>query len=194
MLGCYPDAGGGGAARSRTARCGPAPLSLISRPAATQHPAMSAARRQFRVTMKPRTPRKATASQRIEINRFWNELEEILDRLEDIKLQYAVDTNEEAENILNEAVECDREVETAFSLSGGELECWCKRRPGSDEVSGYNSDDSQAETPSWPEEEEEEEVDWLVDGSDYLRCEDLPLPPSFQQTRELLASWRGLQP
>ena len=137
---------------------------------------------------------------RIEINRFWNELEEILDRLEDIKLQYAVDTIEEAENILNESVECDREVETAFSWSGGELECWCKRRPGSDEVSGYNTDDSQAETPSWLEEEEvgslegKEGVGWSVDGSDYQRCEELPLPPSFQQTRELLASWRGLQP
>ena len=37
-------------------------------------------RRSYRTVMKPRLPRKATASARINLNRFWNELEEFYDR------------------------------------------------------------------------------------------------------------------
>ena len=46
------------------------------------------ARREYRRRMKHLTVRKITAVQRIEINRFWNELEDIFDRLEDIKEEY----------------------------------------------------------------------------------------------------------
>ena len=43
------------------------------------------ARREYRRRMKHLTIRKMTAVQRIEINRFWNELEVIFDRIEDVK-------------------------------------------------------------------------------------------------------------
>ena len=49
------------------------------------------ARREFRTRMKRQTLRKQTAVQRIEMNRFWNELEEVFDRLEDVRAQAKVD-------------------------------------------------------------------------------------------------------
>merc|ERR1712045_786441 len=88
------------------------------------------ARREFRTRMKRQTLRKQTAVQRIEMNRFWNELEEIFDRLEE-REKVEAKTIEEAENILNESLECDREVESAFQSS-----CWSDQE---DNVSGYSS-------------------------------------------------------
>merc|ERR1711874_944438 len=106
------------------------------------------ARRDLRTNMKRITARKTTAVQRIEMNRFWNEMEEIFDRLED-REEVEGKTREEVENILNESLECDREVETAFQSSCS-LNCWCEK---DDNVSGYSSylEDE--------EEEEEEEED-----------------------------------
>ena len=56
-------------------------------------------RREFRRRMKHSTIRKMTAVQRIEINRFWNELEDIFDKLEEKKVDDEYSTLEEAENI-----------------------------------------------------------------------------------------------
>ena len=55
-------------------------------------------RREYRRRMKHLTVRKMTAVQRIEINRFWNELEDIFDRVEDVRAEYECSTIEEAEN------------------------------------------------------------------------------------------------
>ena len=104
------------------------------------------ARRNLRTNMKRITARKSTAVQRIEMNRFWNEMEEIFDRLED-REEMEGKTMEEAENLLNESLECDREVESAFQSSCS-LNCWCEK---DDNVSGYSSD--------LEEEEEDEEED-----------------------------------
>merc|ERR1712129_168693 len=70
-------------------------------------------RREYRRRMKHLTMRKMTAVQRIEINRFWNELEDIFDKIEGVKVS-EISTIDEAQNRLNETVECDNEVEAAF--------------------------------------------------------------------------------
>ena len=41
--------------------------------------------RNYRRSMKPRLPRKITAASRINLNRFWNELEEFYNRYDDRK-------------------------------------------------------------------------------------------------------------
>lgn len=72
--------------------------------------------RNYRQVMKPRLPRKLTASGRINLNRFWNELEEFYNRYDArtekpvVKMpDYTTDTfdhhREEAENELNEVME-----------------------------------------------------------------------------------------
>ena len=73
-------------------------------------------RRSYRTLMKPRLARKATASARINLNRFWNELEEFYDRRTKnnnncgmAMPDYTTDTHdharEEAENRANERLE-----------------------------------------------------------------------------------------
>merc|ERR1719229_1161267 len=70
--------------------------------------------RNNRTVMKPRLPRKITASARINLNRFWNELEEFYNRYDErskpvILPEYTTDTfdhdRETAENKLNEELE-----------------------------------------------------------------------------------------
>ncbi len=74
--------------------------------------------RSYRKPMKPRLPRKITASARINLNRFWNELEEFYNRYDErtekpvVKMPaYTTDTydhdREAAENNLNEAIEIE---------------------------------------------------------------------------------------
>ena len=142
-------------------------------------------RRNFRTNMKRITARKSTAVQRIEMNRFWNEMEEIFDRLED-RMEAEGKTREEAENILNESLECDREVETAFQSSCS-LDCWCEK---DDNVSGYSSD--------LQDDEEEDDCvspdvknDSLLSSPTYISYSDLPLPspPTINQTMHLLQTF-----
>lgn len=76
--------------------------------------------RSYKRAMKPRLPRKATSAARINLNRFWNELEEFYGRYNDRKVQnnnndlfdlpdYTTDVfdhrRETAENELNERIE-----------------------------------------------------------------------------------------
>ena len=138
--------------------------------------------------MKRMTARKSTAVQRIEMNRFWNEMEEIFDRLED-REEVEGRTREELENILNESLECDREVETAFQSSCSP-DCWCEKDDNN--VSGYSS---------YLEDEEEEEEedcvspdvnnDSLLASPTYISYSDLPLPspPTINQTMLLLQTF-----
>ena len=148
------------------------------------------ARPDFRTTMKRQTRRKLTAVQRIEMNRFWNELEDIFDRLDDIKVEHKVDSIEEAENILNETIECDKEVESAFinGLNHGPA-CWCEKHGDEDEddddVSGYSShfeDDEDDESVSSPSSHLDQDDSLLTSPSGYISFDDLPLPPSFDKT------------
>merc|ERR1711976_354650 len=92
--------------------------------------------------MKRQTLRKRTSVQRIEMNRFWNDLEEVFDRLDDISIDKC-SSIEEAQNILNETIECDREVETAFArVSDTIASCWRSGHDDNDsaaDVSGYSS-------------------------------------------------------
>ena len=138
------------------------------------------------------TNRKMTAVQRIEINRFWNELEDVFDIMEKIKEDYDCDTIEEAENILNETVECDREVETAFSsFVGEETFCWCKggescARHEDDRVSGYGSGtESSGGTSSILQDCQDGYVSFQSPDHPQQQSP-LPLPPSFHQTKPLL--------
>ena len=145
------------------------------------------ARRNLRTNMKRMTARKSTAVQRIEMNRFWNEMEEIFDRLED-REEVEGRTREEVENILNESLECDREVESAFQSSCS-LSCWCEKDDNN--VSGYSS---------YLEDEEEEDEscvspdvnnDSLLASPTYISYSDLPLPspPTINQTMLLLQTF-----
>ena len=153
------------------------------------------ARREFRTTMKRQTLRKQTAVQRIEMNRFWNELEEVFDRLEDVRAEAKVENVEEAENVLNETLECDREVETLFASGlSHQYSCWCEKPHDKDDdgdVSGYSSNFED-------EEEDEYEGSVLEDDSlltspcSYFSYEadlELPLPPPLDKT---LSSLRHL--
>ena len=106
--------------------------------------------RNYRRTMKPRLPRKISAPARINLNRFWNELEEFYNRYDDrraknnnnpiINLQeqqsttklklpaYTTDTfdheRESAENLLNEHLEERSDIGTKI-VSGGQHCCDC---------------------------------------------------------------------
>ena len=156
------------------------------------------ARREFRTRMKRQTRRKQTAVQRIEMNRFWNELEEVFDRLEDVRTEVKVDNIEEAENVLNETFECDREVETVFA-NGLSLQysCWCQKPhdiPDNDDdgdVSGYSSH-FEDETEDEDEESGLEDDSLLTSPCSYFSYGadlELPLPPPLDKT---LSSLRQL--
>ena len=122
--------------------------------------------RSYRRVMKPRLPRKVTASARINLNRFWNELEEFYNRYDQRKEKpvvrlpdYTTDSwdhdREAAENQLNESLQQDNNIkddstttesmvivgETKVLMAGNS-----KPRLGSDDVdialsSGSNSSD-----------------------------------------------------
>ena len=77
---------------------------------------LSSQSRSFKRAMKPRLPRKVTSSARINLNRFWNEMEELYNRYDarhsnaaDILPPYTTDTfdhrRESAENRANEELE-----------------------------------------------------------------------------------------
>lgn len=90
--------------------------------------------RNYRTVMKPRLPRKITSSARINLNRFWNELEEFYNRYDDRKAKcnnnnsfnleynnlpaYTTDIfdhqRETAENRLNERLESFEDTERLF--------------------------------------------------------------------------------
>merc|ERR1711994_142881 len=80
--------------------------------------------RSYRRLMKPRLPRKVTSSARINLNKFWNELEEFYQRHEDrrennnniIMPEWARNNTdrEEEENRLNEKLEMERGQESFF--------------------------------------------------------------------------------
>ena len=156
------------------------------------------ARREFRTRMKRQTLRKQTAVQRIEMNRFWNELEEVFDRLEDVRTEVKVDNIEEAENVLNETLECDREVETVFA-NGLSLQysCWCQKPhdiPDNDDdgdVSGYSSHFEDEDEDEY-EGSGQEDDSLLTSPCSYFSYEadlELPLPPPLDKT---LSSLRQL--
>ena len=135
--------------------------------------------------MKKLTPRKLTAVQRIEMNRFWNELEDIFNRLDDINVEHKVDCIEEAENILNETIECDKEVETAFSNGLNTISCWCQETYSDGDVSGYGSnleDDDDEDGNSSPGSPGYQDDSLLTSPSSYISFDDLPLPPAFDKT------------
>ena len=145
------------------------------------------ARRDFRTKMKRQTKRKLTAGQRIEMNRFWNELEEIFDRLDNIKVE-KVDSYEEAENILNETLECDKEVESAFLNASNGYSCWCEKPDLTDDgdVSGYSSnyddDDDDDDLDSNLSLTEDGDDSLLTSPCSYISFDYLPMPPSFDKT------------
>ena len=99
--------------------------------------------RSYRRVMKPRLPRKVTASARINLNRFWNELEEFYNRYDQRKEKpvvqlpdYTTDSwdhdREAAENKLNESL-----LDQGESMVVGETKVLAgnsKPRLGSDDV------------------------------------------------------------
>ena len=121
--------------------------------------------RSYRRVMKPRLPRKVTASARINLNRFWNELEEFYNRYDQRKEKpvvrlpdYTTDSwdhdREAAENQLNESLQQDNikddSTTTESMVIVGETKVLMagnsKPRLGSDDVdialsSGSNSSD-----------------------------------------------------
>ena len=105
--------------------------------------------RNYRRIMKPRLPRKVTASARINLNRFWNELEEFYNRYDQrtekpvVKLpEYTTDTfdhkREAAENELNEGIDVDDEPVDAEQ---GQTKVLNRQRLASDDVDVEISDE-----------------------------------------------------
>ena len=108
--------------------------------------------RNYRRNMKPRLPRKITAQSRINLNRFWNELEEFYNRYDDRKTKnnnnplifqaststfnlppYTTDTfdheRETAENLLNERLEFSPIDKNIDNLGGTNCcDCCCSYR------------------------------------------------------------------
>jgi len=114
--------------------------------------------RSYRRVMKPRLPRKVTASARINLNRFWNELEEFYNRYDQrsekpvVQLpDYTTDTydhnRESAENSLNESLASESEMSNVKNAKITK-----QRLP---------SDDIEIEVSS-SDEEIEDEVFWNV--------------------------------
>ena len=138
-------------------------------------------RREFRRRMKHSTIRKMTAVQRIEINRFWNELEDIFDKLEEKKVdEYS--TLEEAENILNETAECDNEVEAALDNYVEEPHCDCKEDSFEEGYCSETEDDQDRDSSQDNFLSFKYEDDFLS----YQHQKTLPLPPSYKQTRSII--------
>ena len=107
--------------------------------------------RNYRRIMKPRLPRKVTASGRINLNRFWNELEEFYNRYDQrtekpvVKLpEYTTDTfdhkRETAENDLNEVIEIDV-IETTPEAEQGQTKVLNRQRLASEDVDVETSDE-----------------------------------------------------
>ena len=153
-------------------------------------------RRDFRRRMKHLTRRKTTAVQRIEMNRFWNELEEISYRLEEARIEYEEQycTIEEAQNKLNETFEWDNEVEAAFANGVvHDNECWCKQHTeGVEEEneSSYWSDDDDDGSSDTSDDDDFDEDDGYVsfnNDDEVFSHTFLPHPPSLKDTRKLLA-------
>merc|ERR1712156_1288379 len=103
--------------------------------------------RNYRRSMKPRLPRKISAASRINLNRFWNELEEFYDRYDDRKAKnnnnpiisklssyegklpaYTTDTfdheREAAENIWNERLEASP-ISEKLNIGNQCCDCCC---------------------------------------------------------------------
>ena len=139
-------------------------------------------RREFRRRMKHSTIRKMTAVQRIEINRFWNELEDIFDKLEEKKVDDEYSTLEEAENILNETAECDNEVEAALDNYVEEPHCDCKEDSFEEGYCSETEDDQDRDSSQDNFLSFKYEDDFLS----YQHQKTLPLPPSFKQTRSII--------
>ena len=138
-------------------------------------------RREFRRRMKHSTIRKMTAVQRIEINRFWNELEDIFDKLEEKKVdEYS--TLEEAENILNETAECDNEVEATLDNYVEEPHCDCKEDSFEEGYCSETEDDQDRDSSQDNFLSFKYEDDFLS----YQHQKTLPLPPSYKQTRSII--------
>ena len=130
-------------------------------------------RRERRRRMKRETSRKQSAQDRINMNRFWNEMEEFYSRQQEEK---------------TEEWRCDWEVEQAMMVvrlvDPGEEE--------SDRISCYSSasssfSESISSTPSSPN----NLFSHLPVTSEVLPC--LPMPPSIPQTRALLTLVERMQ-
>ena len=154
-------------------------------------------KRDFRRKMKHSTLRKMTAMQRIEMNRFWNELEEISNRLEEVRVDYddECSTIEEAQNVLNETFECDNEVEAAFATCVTNADfCWCKKdeRREEENESSYWSDTSFDERCSSGDVSEDDEgYQSFLSEKSSSEYHNLPLPPSFKETKQLLSKFHS---
>ena len=122
------------------------------------------------------------------MNRFWNELEDIFERLDDINVEHKVDSIEDAENILNETIECDKEVETVFAqINDNKLSCWCeKERDVNSDVSGYSShfedDDEEDSDEDFNSSYDEDDSLLTSPSCSYVSFDHLPLPPSLDKT------------
>ena len=112
--------------------------------------------RSYRRHMRPRTARKASSTQRIALNRFWNEMEEFYSRreAEERLPAYTTDTfdhrREEAENQLNEKldrVQRDRQrqdkMDNQVAAAAGRT-----RLESSDVVLDYSPSCSECSTPA----------------------------------------------
>ena len=135
--------------------------------------------RSYRRVMKPRLPRKVTASARINLNRFWNELEEFYNRYDQRKEKpvvrlpdYTTDIwdhdREAAENQLNESLVQDQDDckddesmvvvgETKVLMAGNS-----KPRLGSDDVDIALSCDGSNSGSSSDEDTDDEVFLWNV--------------------------------
>ena len=127
-------------------------------------------RRERRRTMKRTTSRKHSAQDRINMNRFWNEMEEFYSRQHEEKV---------------EEWRCDQEVEQAMMMvrlgDHGSLE------EEEDRISCYSSasssfSESISSTPSSPS----RGIPQRLDPTSPVLLPMLPMPPSIPQTRALL--------
>ena len=130
-------------------------------------------RRSYRTSMKYISLRKRSAASRINMNQFWNQLEEF-------------STRREEETVDLETLQCDEEVELVFRLEQEDMEELSDEEyfsAGSADSSCYCSVSSGSNSPLLP----------LFPSSSSSQTKSLPLPPSFNQTKPLLELMENLR-
>ena len=113
------------------------------------------ARRSYRRSLKPLTRRKLSAQNRIHMNSFWNQLEDLVANRQVEETSYVIDWEV---NTDPETLACDREVEAVFSSNNNSIIHSASNSSvfGSDNYSDSDDDDlSFTSVSCWTEEEED---------------------------------------
>ena len=140
-------------------------------------------RRSYRQPMKHMSERKRSAASRINMNQFWNQLEEFSMRREENTVDLdTLQCDEEVEMVFRLEQEDRQELsdhEEYFSAASTDSSCYCSVN------SEHNSPLFFPPSPQQPKS--------FLSSIDQQQTRSLPLPPSFKQSRPLLELMENLR-